>query len=92
MTVIKKDSGQWRQPPPDVSEAQFQRALKAFRDAIGDEWVLSDSAELEQFHDPYPVKAQDHFAPSAVVWPSTLEEVQAIVRIANETGVPFSPI
>lgn len=78
--------------PPDVDQATFERALAAFRKAIGDQWVLSDPAELEKFHDPYPVKGHEHFAPSAVLSPGSMEEVQAIVRIANDTGVPLSPI
>jgi 4-cresol dehydrogenase (hydroxylating) flavoprotein subunit len=78
--------------PPDVTEEQFEHALAAFRTAIGNEWVLSDPAELEKFHDPYPVKEHGHFAPSAVLSPGNVEEVQAIVRIANETKVPLSPI
>ena len=54
--------------------------------------MLSDPRDLEKFHDPYPVKGHEHFAPSAVLSPGSIEEVQAIVRIANETKVPLSPI
>ena len=78
--------------PPDVSEEQFEAALVAFRKAIGNDWVLSNPAALEKFRDPYPVKEHGHFAPSAILSPGSVEEVQAIVRIANETKVPLSPI
>jgi 4-cresol dehydrogenase (hydroxylating) len=80
------------QLPPDVSAAQFEQALEEFGQAIGAQWVLADTAGLEKFRDPYPVKGQEHFAPSAVLSPGSVEEVQAIVRIANRTGVPLSPI
>lgn len=78
--------------PPDVSAEQFEQALAAFREAIGAEWVLSELADLARYRDPYPVKGAEHFAPSAVLSPGSVEEVQAIVRIANQTGVPLSPI
>ena len=81
-----------RQLPPDVDEKTFERALSAFRKAIGDGWVLSNPEDLQKFHDPYPVKGDERFVPSAVLSPGSVEEVQAIVRIANETGVPLSPI
>jgi 4-cresol dehydrogenase (hydroxylating) len=92
MTSTEK-STEWRRPlPPDVDEKQFERALAGFREAIGAAWVLSDPAELQKFRDPYPVEGDGHFAASAIVAPGSVEEVQALVRIANETGVPLSPI
>jgi 4-cresol dehydrogenase (hydroxylating) len=78
--------------PPDVDESTFASAITAFRKAIGDEWVLSDPANLEKFHDPYPIKGSEHFAPSAIVCPASVEHVQAIVKIANEKRIPLSPI
>ena len=78
--------------PPDVTAEQFEGALGAFRKAIGNEWVLSDTANLEKFHDPYPVKDHGYFAPSAILSPGSVEDVQAIVRIANETQNSLSPI
>jgi 4-cresol dehydrogenase (hydroxylating) len=78
-----------RQIPPDVDEKTFERALSAFRKAIGDGWVLSNPEDLQKFHE---VKGDERFVPSAVLSLGSVEEVQAIVRIANETGVPLSPI
>ena len=92
MTETKSDSKQRRYLPPDVNEEQFEAALTLFRNAIGTEWVVSDPATLAKFLDPYPIKGQEHFVPSAVLSPGSVEEVQAIVRIANETRVPISPI
>ena len=66
--------------------------LERFRDVVGDEWVLSTESELAPYRDPYPVRGDEHFAASAVVSPETPEQVQELVRIANETGVPLSPI
>jgi 4-cresol dehydrogenase (hydroxylating) flavoprotein subunit len=91
MTSTQTSAGK-RPLPPDVDETVFEKALVAFRKAVGDKWVISDFAELEKYHDPYPVEAPGHFAPAAVVAPGNVEEVQAVVRIANETRVPLSPI
>lgn len=54
--------------------------------------VLSTADELEAFRDPYPVGAAEANMPSAVVSPESTEQVQDIVRIANEYGIPLSPV
>jgi FAD/FMN-containing dehydrogenase len=38
------------------------------------------------------VSEEDDFVASAAVYPSTTEEVQAIVRWANKHRIPISPI
>jgi FAD/FMN-containing dehydrogenase len=38
------------------------------------------------------VSEEDDFVASATVYPSTTEEVQAIVRWANKHRIPISPI
>ena len=77
--------------PPGVSDERFDAALQRFRDVVGDKWVLSTADELEAFRDPYPVGAAEaRHAASAVVSPESTEQVQDIVRIANEYGIPLS--
>lgn len=78
--------------PPDVTEQDFARALDAFAAVVGEEWVISDPAELARYADPYPVGEGFGQAPSAVVSPADVEQVQAVVRIANEHGIPLMPI
>jgi hypothetical protein len=43
-------------------------------------------------HDSNHVAGQDALVASAVVYPSTVDEVQAVVRWANETLIPIHPI
>jgi 4-cresol dehydrogenase (hydroxylating) flavoprotein subunit len=81
-----------RMLPPGVTQENFESALKEFADVVGDKWLISEQAELTQFNDPYPVGESVAAGPSAVVSPGSTEEVQAIVRIANEYGVPLSPV
>jgi 4-cresol dehydrogenase (hydroxylating) len=71
--------------PQELSTA----ALEAFRDALGTAAVLTDEEELRAFRDPFAYATWDEYTASAVVAPETVEQVQAVVRIANEHGVPL---
>ncbi len=74
---------------PQLSEEALTSALDAFRSAIGSDAVLSDEDELREFRDPFAFATWDDYTASAVLMPETVEEIQAIVRIANEHGVPL---
>jgi 4-cresol dehydrogenase (hydroxylating) len=71
-----------------LSDAQIEQALDAIRAQIGAEHVLTGEAAAE-FRDPFYFKDWTEYDASAVVQPSSTEEVQAIVRIANEYRVPI---
>ena len=71
-----------------VSDARLQKALDALRAEVGAEHVLTREDALE-FRDPYWYRGGPEFDASAVVQPSSVEEVQAVLRIANEYGVPI---
>jgi 4-cresol dehydrogenase (hydroxylating) len=75
--------------PPGVSERDLSRALDTFASALGAEAVLTAGDELAEFRDPYAFAGWDEHTASAVLMPSSVEEVQAIVRIANEHKVPL---
>jgi 4-cresol dehydrogenase (hydroxylating) flavoprotein subunit len=75
--------------PPDLSEQALSRALDAFGAVVGPEHVLSAEEDLLEFRDPFWFRAWDDYEASAVVQPRTVEEIQAIVRIANEHKVPL---
>ena len=72
----------------DLSSAQLERALDAFRGVVGAEHVLTGEAALE-FRDPFWYRDWPQYDASAVLQPATVEEVQAIVRLANEHRVPL---
>ena len=74
--------------PPGVEEAAFDDALGELRRAVGDENVIDDPAGLEPYRDPYPMLGDEQFLASAVVAPGSTEEVQEVVRIANESRHP----
>ena len=58
----------------------------ALRRAIGDAWVMSEPDELAIYAYDGSV---EHALPDAVVFPQDAAEVQAVVRIAHELGVPI---
>ena len=74
---------------PQLSEEALTAALDAFRSALGSDAVLSDEDELREFRDPFAFATWDDYTASAVLMPQTVEEIQAIVRIANEHEVPL---
>jgi 4-cresol dehydrogenase (hydroxylating) len=74
---------------PHFSEQDLSRAIDAFRGALGADAVLTEEHDLNEFRDPFAFPTWDDYTASAVVMPQTVEEVRAIVRIANETRVPL---
>ncbi len=80
-----------RMLPPGVTNREFDRALIAFGAAIGDEDVVTTEQELQNYTDPFAFASVDPraFAPSAAVKPGSVEEVRAIVRIANDFKIPL---
>ena len=77
--------------PPGVSPADFSAALAQFAQAIGKEWVFTSDEDLDLYRDsfsPYWNEAEDP-VPSAALAPNSVEQVQGIVRIANQYKVPL---
>lgn len=89
---MSEDSQNPRPIPPGVTEEGLDAALTAFAAAIGSDKVSTDPELLQEFQDPYQVPGTATNLPSAVVSPTSVEEVQAIVRLANEHTVPLWPI
>ena len=73
----------------DVEPGDLAAALTRIADAIGADKVLTDPEAVQEFRDPYSYRKSDDFDACAVVCPSSVEEVQAVVRIANDLGVPL---
>ncbi len=75
--------------PPGLSEEEFARAVEAFVAVLGADAVVTAKEELEEYLDPYAFMDPYEFAPSAALMPQTVEEIQAILRIANERRIPL---
>ncbi len=78
--------------PPGISERQFQRALTAFAEVVGREWVLDTDLDRETYLDIYAPGNEEAHAPSAAVSVESTAQVQAIVRLASQHRIPLWPI
>jgi 4-cresol dehydrogenase (hydroxylating) len=67
----------------------MDRAVAAFAAALGSDAVVTSERELREYRDPYAYVGSDEFTASAVVVPASVEQVQAVVRVANEFKVPL---
>jgi (+)-pinoresinol hydroxylase len=80
--------------PPNVTATDFEAALRAWREQVGAEWVFTSDADIALFRDaysPYWGEPEERVA-SAAVAPTTVEQVQAIMRVANQYRIPIYPI
>jgi 4-cresol dehydrogenase (hydroxylating) flavoprotein subunit len=57
--------------------------------ALGADAVLTSEDDLRELRDPYSYAGWDGHEASAVVLPGSVEDVQAVVRLANEHGAPL---
>ena len=80
--------------PQGVSPGDFAEAIKQFQAAVGPEWVFITDEDVDLYRDAYsPFYGEpEERIPSAAVAPHSVEEVQAVVKIANAFKVPIYPI
>ncbi|KAL3476991.1 hypothetical protein BJX99DRAFT_270145 [Aspergillus californicus] len=86
--------------PPNTSREKFNSAIGELRGKLGVENVeindqpLVDGWYMEHpnTHDAFHIAQQEELVCSAVVYPSSTEEVQTVVRWANTHKIPIYPI
>jgi 4-cresol dehydrogenase (hydroxylating) len=78
--------------PPGISARAMQRALTAFASVVGRDWLLATDLDRDTYRDIYQPANETTHLPAAAVAPATTEEVQALLRLANEHRVPLWPI
>jgi 4-cresol dehydrogenase (hydroxylating) len=80
--------------PPGVSEADFRQALERFARVVGDEWVFTSDEDIALYRDAYSplLNEDDEKVASAALAPDSAEQVQELVRIANEFRIPIYPV
>ena len=80
--------------PPNVTNADFNRVLASWRQTVGADWVFTSPEDVALYRDaysPYWGEKEERVA-SAAVAPASVEEVQAVVRTANQYKVPLYAI
>jgi (+)-pinoresinol hydroxylase len=80
--------------PPGVSASDFARAIKQLADVVGEEWVFTSDEDVALYRDaysPFMGEPEERVA-SAAVAPDGVEQVQKVVRIANQYKIPIYPV
>ncbi|HTU96494.1 MAG TPA: FAD-binding oxidoreductase [Solirubrobacteraceae bacterium] len=72
-----------------VSPQALEAALGEFTAVLGGVRVVTDAEELRAFRDPFQFATWEDNTASAVLSPTTVQEIQEIVRIANRFRVPL---
>jgi (+)-pinoresinol hydroxylase len=81
--------------PEGVSKGDFERALHEFSAVVGAEGVFSKPEDVALYDDaytPFVDEPDKQFVASAAVAPTSVEQVQSIVRIANQYTIPLYAI
>lgn len=68
--------------------AALDAALAEWTEALGADAVTTSAEAIAEFNDPYAPEGTQDYKTAAVVQPSSVEEVQAVLRIANKHRVP----
>jgi 4-cresol dehydrogenase (hydroxylating) len=75
--------------PAGLTAADFADALEQFRKIVGKDNVYTGD-QLSGYVDPYSIADEPdaHVTPAAIA-PDSAEQVQAILRVANQFRVPL---
>jgi 4-cresol dehydrogenase (hydroxylating) flavoprotein subunit len=75
--------------PPGVNAQQMADALERFRWVVGNDAVFSGE-KVGSYYDPYTIPNDpERYKAHAAIAPASTEQVQQIVKIANELRVPL---
>ncbi len=76
---------------PGMSAARLDEARRALEAALGSDKVFFDALDQRSYRDKFAVDDAGHH-PAGAVAPDTVEEIQAVLRIANQYRLPLFPI
>jgi len=79
---------------PDISQTDFDEAVRLFRDAIGEQWVFTQEEDVATYRDAYsPLWGEpEDSTVSAALAPDSVEQILQIVHIANRYSIPLYTI
>ena len=77
--------------PPGFDQAKLTQLMRAFEAALGASKVFFEGLDRTGYRDKFAVQEGTHL-PAGAVGPTTVEEVQAVLRIANQFRAPVWPI
>ena len=77
--------------PPGFTAQKMDQAMRAFEAALGAGKVFFEDLDRQTYRDKFWVDEDAHI-PFGAIAPTSVEEVQAAVRVANQFRVPLFPI
>ncbi len=75
--------------PPGVTAQRFRAVIGELTAIVGAHWVFVDELPLSSYRDPYSPLPDGEMLPSAAVAPNRVEEIQKILKVANDYRVPI---
>ena len=81
-----------RMLPNGVAADRFAVAVRELRAIVGDEWVFADPESTAPYAKSYIPDPDHRHVPSGAVAPVSVEEVQAILKVANRYHLPLWPV
>jgi hypothetical protein len=89
MRALKDYVEDYRHEHREAVRTAEDEALRKLRAIVGQDWASNDPAVLWTYaDDPFPLAGPQ--MPRYVVLPGCRDEVSAVVRLANDLGLPFS--
>lgn len=81
-----------RMLPAQLSADQFASALRELRAIVGDAWLFADAQSTLPYLKSLIPDPDHRHVPSGAVAPASVEEVQAILKVANKYRLPLWPV
>ncbi len=75
---------------PGINSENIEAVVEKLKNAIGDKWVSKDPAVLAAYSRDFTISPGNW--PNVVVLPGSTEDVQKIIKIANENVIPVVPM
>jgi hypothetical protein len=89
MQALKDYVADWRKENRRTAAVKEDEVLKKLKNIVGLEWATNDPAILVTYsNDPFPLAGMQ--MPRYVVLPGSREDVAAVIKLANDYGLPFA--
>ncbi len=75
--------------PQGMTQEAFAAGLQAFAGVVAEGGITKSENVLKEYRDPCAFAADDAFMPSAVLLPTSVDQIRAIVSIANKHAIPL---
>ncbi len=81
-----------RMLPPELDKDSFAAAVRELKAIVGERWVFADADSTISYKKSFIPDLRGEHIPSGAVAPGSVDEVQAILKVANTYKLPLWPI